>query len=82
MTRPASFGPIFVVPIAYFNIRIYIFNKTLVSNQKYDEKIKKYSHRAQATLDASFGPVFVVPALPVAYFVRRVYILNKTLVTI
>ena len=53
-TRPASFGPVFVVPITYFNIRIYIFNKTLVSNQKYDEKIKKYPSDARRVVWARF----------------------------
>ena len=77
-----AFGPIFIVPVAYFNIRSYIFNKTLVSMSKYDEKMKKHSPTVQTTHLASFGPFIVVPALLVAYFDSRTYMLNKAFVSI
>ena len=46
-TRLTSFGPIFIVPVAYFNIRSYIFNTTLVSMSKYNEKMKNTHLRSK-----------------------------------
>jgi hypothetical protein len=31
---------------------------------------------------ASFGPIFIVPALPVMYFVTRYYIFNKNITAV
>ena len=45
--------------------------KTLISMKKHEEK-KKNSPRVQTTQDASFGPVFIIPALPISYLVENI----------
>ena len=55
---------------------------SVVSIKNKRRKHKNHSPRAQTTPDASFGPIFVIPALLVTYFIISTYTYIQTLVSI